>query len=117
MIRRTKAWLTVAVLFGLGNVAGAVMAAVAREPLHAATHVVLAFLSAYAVRALVGAPAPAAALPDVAPIGALAGRFTQLEISLEGLAVGVERMGEGQRTITRLFAERNGDAEHIFTDK
>lgn len=109
MTRRRRAWLAVAVVFGLGNVAGAIMAAIAREPAHTATHVVLAVLAASVAQMLAAhAPEPVA-LPEGASIAATTDRLEQLELSVGGLAAGVERMGEEQRVITRLFAERAGD--------
>lgn len=112
MDRRIKGWLAVAVLFGLGNVAGAVMACVSKEWMHAATHAVLVVFSAYAVRELIDArPRPPVAIAADVPIGLVEDRLAHLELSLDGLATGVERMGEGQRSITRLFAERGGVSE------
>lgn len=113
MTRRRRAWLAVVVVFGLGNVAGAIMAALAREPAHTALHVVLAILSASVARMLAAEwPEPAALpLPDEAS-PATADRLDQLELSVGGLAAGVERMGDAQRRITRLFADRAGDPEH-----
>lgn len=106
VIRRAKGWLIAAVVFGLINAAGAVMAAVQLEPLHAATHFALAVLSAYVARWLMGSsvPGPVPAFASVAP-GEFDDRLTKLEQSLEGLATGVERVGEGQRFINHLFAD------------
>ena len=112
MTRRRIAWLAVAVVFGLGNVAGAIMAALAREPAHTATHMVLAVLAASVAQILaVHVPEPVA-LPEGASIAATTDRLDQLELSVGGLAAGVERMGEEQRVITRLFAERAGDSNN-----
>lgn len=116
MDRRTKGWLVVAVLFGIGNVAGAVMACVSKEWIHAATHAVLVVFSAYAVRELLEARSrPGVAVPAGVPAGVVNDRLAHLELSLEGLATGVERMGEGQRFIDHLFAERTG-AQSSATD-
>jgi len=112
MTRRRRAWLAVAVVFGLGNVAGAIMAAIAREPTHTATHVVLAILAASVAQMLAAyAPEPVALL-DGASVAATTERLDQLELSVGGLAAGVDRMGEEQRVITRLFAERAGDSNN-----
>lgn len=54
MIRRVKLWRGVAVGFTIVNVVGAVYAAVLGEGLHAASHVVLAVVGAYALRWLGG---------------------------------------------------------------
>lgn len=107
MIRRRRAWLVVAVLFALGNVAGAIMAAVAKEPAHTATHVVLAILAAYIARALTAPPPHPVALEAGTPMAGTSERLSQLELSVGGLAAGVERMSDAQRRITRLFAERS----------
>jgi uncharacterized membrane protein YoaK (UPF0700 family) len=112
MLRHAKLWLVAAVLFGLGNVAGAVMAAMALEPLHTATHVVLALISASVARALVSTPQSVDVASIGAPIEIVSSRLTQLELSLEGLATGVDRMRDGQRAITRLFAERSARARN-----
>lgn len=112
MTRRRRAWLAVAVLFGLGNVAGAIMAAIGKEPAHTATHVVLAILAAYVARLLVVYSPDSAELPDGQSVVATADRLNQLELSVGGLALGVERMGDAQRQITRLFAERGSEPEH-----
>lgn len=112
MTRRRRAWLAVAVVFGLGNVAGAIMAAMAREPTHTATHVVLAILAASVAQMLVAhAPEPVA-LPEGASIAVTTVQLDQLEVSVGGLAAGVERMSDAQQRITRLFAERAGDSIH-----
>lgn len=106
MLRHPKAWLVAAVLFGLGNVAGAVMAAIALEPLHAATHVVLALLSASVARALVDVSRAPRVVPLGAPVDIVSNHLARLEISLDGLASGVQQLREGQRTVMRLFAQR-----------
>ena len=106
MTRRQRIWLVVAVLFSLGNAAGAVFAAAQGEPLHAGVHVALLVLGAYVARRIWrrGVVVP------VAP-SALTDRLAQLERSLNALAFEVERVGEGQRFMTRLFTE--GAAEPI----
>lgn len=106
MIRRTKVWLAVAVVFGLGNIAGAVMAAIAREPMHTLTHVVLALLGVYVAGALVVAMREPVAVPTIDVGEIMSDRMAHLERSLEGLASGVERMTEGERSVSKLFAER-----------
>jgi len=110
MTRRSKIWLAVAVLFTVINLAGAVFAAVRAEVLHASTHVVLTLLGAYAVwrlaprhsarrlwrRGEAGSPAIAGELSD---------RLTHLEHAVDAVAIEVERIGEGQRFITRSCIE------------
>lgn len=102
---RRKVWLGAAVLFCLVNLAGAVMAAAAGELLHAEIHAGLLLLGAYYVRRI--------RLPGAAEIAVLAvpeeliDRLSHIELSVEALALGVERIGEGQRFITRFLAEND----------
>jgi hypothetical protein len=115
MIRRSKTWRAVAavaaVLFFLVNLGGVVMAAVAGEVLHTGLHVGLLLLGAYGVWRLAlrrdagriwpwGKSSAAAAPPPE-----LTNRLTHLEQSIDAVAVEVERIGEGQRFVTRLFTE------------
>jgi len=99
MTRRSKVWLVVAVLFTLINVIGGVMAALQGELLHTGVHAVLMVLGA----SLVWRLAPrryARLLPRE-----LTDRLTHLEQSVDAVAIEVERIGEGQRFMTRLFTE------------
>jgi hypothetical protein len=110
MIRRSIAWLVGAVLFLVLNVGGAVFAAAQGELLHAGVHVALLVPGAYLVWRLTsrryargssrweGTEIPA--LP-----GDLIDRLTRLEQSIDAVAIEVERIGEGQRFMTRLFTE------------
>ena len=99
MTRRCKVWLVVAVLFMLVNFAGGVIAAVRGELLHAGTHAGLLLLGAYVVWLL------AARRDARVPPRELADRLTRLEQSIDAVAIEVERIGEGQRFMTRLFTE------------
>jgi hypothetical protein len=113
MIRRSTVSLVVAVLFLAVNVGGVGIAAVAGELPHAGIHVALALLGAYAVWLLAPgrftrrtarhgeAEFPAPSAPSL-----LDGRLTQLEQAVDTVAIEIERIGEGQRYMTRLFAER-----------
>jgi hypothetical protein len=116
MTRRSRIWLVVAALFSLINVAGAVFAAARREWLHAGTHIGLALLGAYAVWWL--APSRTArrrwprreAVSPGTP-GELSDRLTHLEHAVDAIAIEVERIGEGQRFITRSFVEHASPQE------
>ena len=127
MNRRSRIWLVVAALFSVGNLAGAIAAAANGEMLHSGVHVALLLLGAYFVWRL--APGSAARgiwypegamVPD--PSRELTNRLTNLEQSVEAVAIEVERIGEGQRFMTRLFTEnstpqapREADAEPTDT--
>ncbi|MDQ3950209.1 MAG: hypothetical protein M3282_07670 [Gemmatimonadota bacterium] len=98
MTRRSKVWLAAAVLFTLVNLAGGVFAATQGELLHTGIHAGLLLLGAYLVRRL--ATRRYAALPRE-----LTDRLTHLEQSIDAVAIEVERIGEGQRFMTRFFTE------------
>jgi hypothetical protein len=109
MIRRSIVWLVGAVLFLIVNLLGAGYAAAQGELLHAGIHAGLLLPGAFLVWWL--APrrdalrnwrrgSEIAALPD-----GLSERLTHLEQSIDAVAVELERIGEGQRFMTRLFTE------------
>jgi len=114
MRRRFPVGLVLAVLFTLGNLAGGIYAGMMGEVRHAGLHVVLTLVGAWAAwalnarRRIVDATPPLAAVSAGSP-GELVGRLRNLEQSLDAIAVEVERVGEGQRFMTRLFRERNAD--------
>ena len=101
--RRSKVWLTVAVLFTLINFGGAFPAAIQGEWLHAGAHVVLTFVGVYwAARIWRGArPETPALTADYTD------RLTNIEQSLDSVAVEIERIGEGQRFVTRVLTEQD----------
>lgn len=102
MTRRSRIWLVVAALFSVVNLAGGVVAAAQAEPIHASVHAALALLGAFLVwRLLPSRPAPQRQAPD----SELTDRLTRLEQAVDAVAIEVERIGEGQRFITRRFAE------------
>ncbi len=101
MTRRSSIWLAVASLFSVVNLAGAVMAAVQGEALHAGIHVTLFLLSAYAARRI-WRPRMTMTPAEQVP-GELNARLMHLELLIERLALSVERVGEGQRFITNYF--------------
>ncbi len=101
MTRRSRIWLVAAVVFVFVNVGGGVFAAAQGEPLHAATHGAL-LLGAYLVwrRRIWGRES---STPDTSR--ELTDSLTQIQQSVNAVAIEVERIGEGQRFITRLFTE------------
>ena len=99
MTRRLKFWLVVALLFTVGNLAGAIGAAVDGEWVHMAGHVALMLVGAYFVSRLTRGPQQQIA-------GARIDRqLDQLQQSVDAIALEVERIGEAQRFITKLAAE------------
>ena len=115
MIWRSRIWTAVAAIFTVVNVAGALIAARQGEAIHTGVHVLLSLIGAYFVWRL--APRrpegdaerevehrPSAAVPATSP--ELANRLTHLEQAVDAVAIEVERIGEGQRFITRSFVER-----------
>jgi hypothetical protein len=99
MTRRSKVWLVAAVLFTVVNFAGGVLAAVQGEFLHASAHAGLLFLGVYYTRRIWRQGW--STIPDLST--ELTDRLTHLEQSVGAVAIEVERIGEGQRFITRLF--------------
>jgi hypothetical protein len=110
MTRRSKIWLLLAVSFLLVNLGGVLAAVAEGELLHAGAHAVLLVLGAYlALRFAHRRNARrvwAGRASEISFPGDLTDRLTRLEQSLDAVAIEVERMGEGQRFMTRLFAEK-----------
>ena len=129
MTGSSKVWLVLAVLFALGNLGvPVIMPAVWREPMHLGVHVLLAVIGAYFARHLLrrrgahGGSQPEAVAQRTAPSG-FSGRLTQLEHSVDAVAIEVERIGEGQRFVTRVLtgadrvpAPGNGAAAPIVAE-
>lgn len=109
MTRRFPVGLVLAVLFTLVNAGGAVYAGLMGEMRHAALHVALAGLGVYLI-GIAAARRRSIQAPRLSAAGAvppeLSSRLTHLEQSLDAIAVEVERVGEGQRFMARLFDER-----------
>jgi hypothetical protein len=110
MERRSGYWLAAAAVFTVGNLAGGVVAAVQREWMHASIHVGLTLIGAIATWQLVQrrearvlSSASTASLGDDTRVE---NRMTQLEQSIEAIGIEAERIGEGQRRITELFAKQ-----------
>jgi hypothetical protein len=112
MKRRFTIGLVLAALFTILNIGGGVYAGMMGEMRHAGLHVVLALVGAY-VTWLVAArrreDGAAAGMPAMAGAPSeLSARLDNLEQSIDAIAVEVERVGEGQRFVTRLFTESQG---------
>ncbi|HEX6537003.1 MAG TPA: hypothetical protein VF041_20625 [Gemmatimonadaceae bacterium] len=111
MTRRAKIWLVAGLGLFVGiNFAGAIVAAVQGEPLHASAHVALLLLGVFVVW-LLTAPSAAGRFwrrrePVPSPLHReLSDRLSNLEQSVDAVAIEVERIGEGQRFLSRLFSE------------
>ncbi len=109
MDRRSKVWLA-AVVFTVINFGGGVIAAAQGEPIHAGVHAGLLLLGGYFAWRLapmryarrIWRPAGSAI---AGPTHELIDTLTHLEQSVDAVAIEVERIGEGQRFMTRLFTE------------
>jgi hypothetical protein len=97
-----RAWIPIAWLLSLGNVVSVWFAAEPAEPWHATVHAVFAVLFGVGAERLM-ARKRAAAQPDMA-LGDE--RVKRLELAIDSIAVELERIGEGQRFVTKLLAER-----------
>ena len=106
MTWRSKIWPVVGVLFIVINVAGAGFAVAAGELMHAGIHAVLVLPGAYLLWRL--APWQRREDDVTAQLhGGLDDRLANIEQSVDAVAIEVERIGEGQRFVTKLFAERD----------
>lgn len=110
MTRRSVKWGVGAALYAVINVGGAIYAFAMGELAHGTLHVVLlvvgvAIWARYGPRREMDATPPGASR-DRAPDD-LAGRFRNLEQSIDAVAIEVERIGEGQRAMTNLLVDRD----------
>lgn len=97
-----RAWIPIAWLLSVANVGAVWFAALPAEPLHATAHALAAVLFA------VGAERLMARRRSSSGDGALTigdERMNRLEEAIESIALEVERVGEGQRFVTKLLAE------------
>ena len=105
--RRSKRWLAVAAIFTLGNLAGGVVAAAQGELVHASVHAGLMVLGAVFVW-LLASRRDTSHLERAASVAAalsqLGDRLTLLQQSIDSIGIEVERIGEGQRYLTRALA-------------
>ncbi len=110
MTRRARiVWTVVAAVFTAVNAVGAVLAAAEGEPAHAGVHVLLTVLGAYFTWRL--ARSATAERSIEAGVGAAEeipnDRLSQLERSVDAVAIEVERIGEGQRFMTKVLTEKD----------
>ena len=103
------AWIPVAWILSAVNVASIWFAAAQMEPLHATIHGALAALFAVGAQRLMARRAlHPAGTADVAN-----DRIRGVEQALDVMAVELERIGEGQRYVTKLMSERQRDAAPV----
>ena len=106
-----RAWIAVAWLLSLGNLGAVWFAARPAEPWHATIHALLAVLFGLGAQRLALRRGPTA-VADVMTRQELEARFARLDPhqvaqALDAIAVEVERIGEGQRYVTKLLTERD----------
>jgi len=104
--RRSKRWLAVAAIFTLGNLAGGVVAAAQGELVHASVHAGLMVLGAVFVWLLASRrdTSHLERAASAAALSQLGDRLTLLQQSIDSIGIEVERIGEGQRYLTRALA-------------
>ncbi len=103
-----RAWIPVAWLLSLGNVVAVWFAALPAEPWHATIHALLATLFGLGAQHLM---ARQRALSRDADPALGDDRMKRLEQAIDSIAVEVERIGEGQRFVTKLLAERGREPD------
>lgn len=104
--RRSKRWLALAAIFTIGNLAGGVVAAAQGELVHASVHAGLMVLGAVFVWLLVarrGTSGLEGAASIAAEMSQLGERLTLIQQSIDSIGIEVERIGESQRYLTRVF--------------
>jgi hypothetical protein len=110
MFRGSRVWAIVAAVYAAINLAGAGYALAMGEIPHAALHVVLlpgTYFFLWLARRN-NAQGALAAAGGGGRSGAFDDRLSQLEQSVDAVAIEVERIGEGQRFMTRVMTENAG---------
>jgi hypothetical protein len=106
MSGRSKVWRAAAIVFVAINLGGAVFAAVEGELLHTCAHVLLLIPGTYLAARLFRRGSGGGEASTGAGSDAMAARLQNLEQSVDAVAIEIERIGEGQRFMTRVFGER-----------
>jgi hypothetical protein len=106
MTGRSKFWRAAAVVFVAVNLGGAVFAAAGGELIHAATHALLLIPGIYLAARLLRRGSSDAEESIGAERDAMATRLQSIEQSVDAVAIEIERIGEGQRFMTKVFSER-----------
>ena len=107
-----RAWIAVAGFLSLANVVAVWFAAEPAEPWHATVHAVLAVLFALGAQRLAQRGRSNAEADVVGRLQGLEARLAEPDLhqvaqALDAIAVEVERIGEGQRFLAKLLAERD----------
>lgn len=118
---RHRAWIAVAWLLCLANVAAVWFAAAPAETWHATGHALLAVLFGLGAQRL-GLRKQLASGADVVTRQELEDRLPRFEPqqvaqALDAMAVEVERIGEGQRYLTKLLIERDTRSPDALQNK
>jgi hypothetical protein len=106
--RRRRIWQVGWIVFSVVNVIGGAQAAGQGEARHAFLHALLAFVGIIALQR-VGRPRLEPTVED----RELAERLARLERTIDTMAVEVERVGEGQRYLTKLYSGDRDAAEQL----
>ncbi|MGQ0712842.1 MAG: hypothetical protein ACT4PJ_03815 [Gemmatimonadaceae bacterium] len=101
MARPSRLWTVIVGLFVVSNVGGAGFAIAMREPRHAVTHFGLVLIG-YVVWRLISRPGRL----DLASASETDRRLDHLQQSVDAIALEVERIGEAQRFVAQLEAQR-----------
>ena len=96
-----RAWIPIAWLLSLGNVVSVWFAAAPGEPWHATIHAVLAVVFGVGGERLMARRRA----PRGVELTSGDERMNRLENAIDAIAVELERIGEGQRYVTKLLAE------------
>jgi hypothetical protein len=98
-----RAWIPIAWLLSLGNVVSIWFAAMPAEPWHATVHGVFAVLFGVGAERLMARRRRAPRGGGDIAVGDE--RMQRLENAIDAIAVELERIGEGQRFVTKLLGE------------
>ena len=101
---RSRLLLAFAVIYTLANAGGLIFAAASREPGHAALHAALLIPIGWLLSRRVSRDATGLTR-GTSPDAAFPSRLTNLEQSLDAVAIEVDRIVEGQRNLTTLLAD------------
>jgi len=100
---KRRFWRATAVIFALGNMGGAIYALIVGEMMHAGTHVALLAGTFVLWQAMSGSPELEENSLNSPEIDT---RLESLQQSLDAVALEVERIGEGQRFVTKVLQEQ-----------